>query len=48
MGEKPSFFTIKASVTYIKKDNCLYQACPNQDCNKKLIDVRCWIVMIHL
>lgn len=27
-----------ATVLYIRKENCLYQACPSADCNKKVID----------
>lgn len=23
---------------YLRKENCLYQACPSQDCNKKVVD----------
>ena len=35
---KPSYFTTKATVMFIKKDNVLYKACPGTDCNKKVID----------
>uniref|UniRef100_A0A3Q2PG01 Replication protein A1 n=1 Tax=Fundulus heteroclitus TaxID=8078 RepID=A0A3Q2PG01_FUNHE len=27
-----------ATVVYMRKENCLYQACPSADCNKKVID----------
>jgi replication factor A1 len=38
-GEKPDYFTCKAVVTFAKKDNCLYQACPTENCNKKVVDM---------
>ncbi len=37
-GEKPDYFNAKASIAFAKKDNCLYKACPNKDCNKKVIE----------
>ena len=37
-GEKPDYFNTKAFVTFSKKDSCLYKACPNQDCNKKVTE----------
>ncbi|XP_075052795.1 replication protein A 70 kDa DNA-binding subunit [Mixophyes fleayi] len=37
-GEKADYFTSVATIVYLKKENCLYQACPSQDCNKKVID----------
>ncbi|KAL9980927.1 hypothetical protein ACROYT_G009569 [Oculina patagonica] len=38
MGEKADYLTVKATVVYIKKDNCLYKACPSAECNKKVIE----------
>ncbi|RMX48537.1 hypothetical protein pdam_00021595 [Pocillopora damicornis] len=38
MGDKADYFTSKATVLYMKKDNCLYKACPTAECNKKVID----------
>lgn len=32
------YYSCIATVVYLRKENCLYQACPNQDCNKKVID----------
>lgn len=32
------YYTCIASIVYLRKENCLYQACPNQDCNKKVLD----------
>ncbi|XP_068750637.1 replication protein A 70 kDa DNA-binding subunit-like [Montipora capricornis] len=38
MGDKPDYFTAKATAVFFKKDNCLYKACPSADCNKKVIE----------
>ncbi|XP_040006826.1 replication protein A 70 kDa DNA-binding subunit-like isoform X6 [Xiphias gladius] len=37
-GEKAEYFSCVATVLYTRKENCLYQACPSADCNKKVID----------
>ncbi|XP_070685180.1 replication protein A 70 kDa DNA-binding subunit [Pempheris klunzingeri] len=37
-GDKADYFTCKATIVYLRKENCLYQACPSQECNKKVID----------
>ncbi|XP_041439246.1 replication protein A 70 kDa DNA-binding subunit-like [Xenopus laevis] len=37
-GEKADYFTSIATIVYLRKENCLYQACPSEDCNKKVID----------
>ncbi|XP_036380112.1 replication protein A 70 kDa DNA-binding subunit [Megalops cyprinoides] len=37
-GEKADYFSCVATVVYLRKENCLYQACPTQDCNKKVVD----------
>ncbi|KAL3970941.1 actin, alpha cardiac muscle [Sarotherodon galilaeus] len=37
-GEKAQYFSCVATVLFIRKENCLYQACPSADCNKKVID----------
>uniref|UniRef100_A0A3P8W1P0 Replication protein A subunit n=1 Tax=Cynoglossus semilaevis TaxID=244447 RepID=A0A3P8W1P0_CYNSE len=37
-GEKADYFTCLATIVYLRKENCLYQACPSQDCNKKVVD----------
>ncbi|XP_073336029.1 replication protein A 70 kDa DNA-binding subunit-like [Pagrus major] len=37
-GEKADYFNCIATVVYTRKENCLYQACPSADCNKKVID----------
>ena len=38
MGEKPDFFSLKASIVYIKPDNTEYPACKSTDCNKKVTE----------
>lgn len=37
-GDKPDYYTCIATIVYLRKENCLYQACPSQDCNKKVVD----------
>lgn len=37
-GEKADYFTSKATVIFLRKENCMYRACPTESCNKKLID----------
>ncbi|KAM5215481.1 replication protein A 70 kDa DNA-binding subunit [Hipposideros larvatus] len=37
-GDKADYFSSVATVVFLRKENCLYQACPTQDCNKKVID----------
>ena len=39
MGEKPDYFTLKASVCFIKRDpDPWYTACTGPDCNKKVTE----------
>lgn len=38
MGEKGDWFQSKAVIMYAKKDNSMYMACPEDSCNKKVID----------
>ena len=40
MGDKAAYFSIKGSISFIRKENCLYKACPSPDCNKKLLEVQ--------
>lgn len=35
-GEKADFFSVRAHNVFIKKENCMYQACPGGECNKKV------------
>uniref|UniRef100_A0A1A8ET99 Replication protein A subunit n=1 Tax=Nothobranchius korthausae TaxID=1143690 RepID=A0A1A8ET99_9TELE len=37
-GEKADYYSCIATVVFLRKENCLYQACPTQDCNKKVVD----------
>ncbi|KAM4545166.1 replication protein A 70 kDa DNA-binding subunit-like isoform 2-T2 [Odontesthes bonariensis] len=37
-GEKAEYFSCVATVLFLRKENCLYQACPSADCKKKVID----------
>lgn len=38
-GEKADYFSCVATVLYIRKENCLYQACPAPDCSKKVVQL---------
>lgn len=33
------YYTVTASVVLLRKENCLYTACPSDGCNKKVIDM---------
>ncbi|XP_041348869.1 replication protein A 70 kDa DNA-binding subunit-like [Gigantopelta aegis] len=37
-GDKPDYFTSKGTVVFMRKENCMYKACPTEQCNKKLVD----------
>ncbi|XP_035779088.1 replication protein A 70 kDa DNA-binding subunit-like [Anopheles albimanus] len=37
-GDKPDYFQVKAMIHTIKSQNAVYKACPQTDCNKKVID----------
>lgn len=37
-GDKADYYTCVATIVFLRKENCLYQACPSQDCNKKVVD----------
>lgn len=37
--EEPAYFSLKATVVYIKQDSFCYPACRNADCNKKVTDM---------
>ncbi|XP_046936573.1 replication protein A 70 kDa DNA-binding subunit isoform X1 [Lynx rufus] len=37
-GDKADYFSCVATVVFLRKENCMYQACPAQDCFKKVID----------
>jgi replication factor A1 len=37
-SEKADFFSLKASIQYIKQDNFCYPACSSEGCNKKVLE----------
>ncbi|XP_018021755.1 replication protein A 70 kDa DNA-binding subunit isoform X2 [Hyalella azteca] len=37
--DQPDYYNAKAIVTLVRKENILYQACPNDGCNKKVMDL---------
>jgi len=37
-NDKPDYFNISATTVFFKKENCMYQACPTEECNKKVIE----------
>ncbi|RKP40040.1 putative replication factor-A protein 1 [Dimargaris cristalligena] len=37
-GEKPDYFSTRGTITYIKADNFAYPACPNDGCQKKVVN----------
>lgn len=37
-GDKPDYFQCKAVVHHVKQENAFYRACPQTDCNKKIVD----------
>lgn len=37
--EDTAYFTLKATIVYIKQDNFAYPACASEGCNKKVVDV---------
>ncbi|XP_015920041.1 replication protein A 70 kDa DNA-binding subunit [Parasteatoda tepidariorum] len=39
MGDKPDYYINKATIVMLRKENCLYMACPSQECNKKVVDM---------
>lgn len=38
-GDKPDYYSVKACVSIVRKENCLYKACPSENCNKKVVDL---------
>uniref|UniRef100_A0A8C5T7R5 Replication protein A subunit n=1 Tax=Malurus cyaneus samueli TaxID=2593467 RepID=A0A8C5T7R5_9PASS len=37
-GDKADYFSCVGTIVHLRKENCMYQACPSSDCNKKVID----------
>jgi replication factor A1 len=38
-SEKADYFTLKATVVYIRRENIYYPACPSAECNKKVTEI---------
>ncbi|KAG0651899.1 Single-stranded DNA-binding p68 subunit [Hyphodiscus hymeniophilus] len=38
MSEEPAYFSVKATIVYIKQDSFSYPACSNEGCNKKVVE----------
>jgi len=38
MGEKADYFNVRAHCVFMRKENCMYKACPSAECNKKVIE----------
>lgn len=39
MSDKPDFFSLKATVMFVKQENLCYPACLSEGCNKKVLEV---------
>lgn len=37
-AEKGDYYNVLGVMTYVNTDNAIYKACPQEQCNKKLID----------
>ncbi|XP_065081416.1 replication protein A 70 kDa DNA-binding subunit [Ochlerotatus camptorhynchus] len=37
-GDKPDYFQVKALIHSVKSSNAVYKACPQPECNKKVVD----------
>ncbi|XP_030369823.1 replication protein A 70 kDa DNA-binding subunit [Scaptodrosophila lebanonensis] len=37
-GDKPDYFQCKAVIHMVKQENAFYKACPQSECNKKVVD----------
>lgn len=38
-SDKPEYYTTKATIVMVKRDKCMYMACPGDQCNKQVIDM---------
>ncbi|EDO36119.1 predicted protein [Nematostella vectensis] len=38
MGEKADYISVKGVCVYFRRENCMYKACPSEECNKKVIE----------
>ncbi|KAJ9641719.1 uncharacterized protein PV06_03743 [Exophiala oligosperma] len=39
MSDQPDFFSVKASIQYIKQENFCYPSCLSEGCNKKVVEI---------
>ena len=39
MGENADWFTVKATILYVKKESVAYPACQTESCNKKVVEI---------
>jgi replication factor A1 len=39
MSESPDYFSLKATILFIKQDNMYYPACKSERCNKKVVEI---------
>ncbi|KIX06086.1 uncharacterized protein Z518_04060 [Rhinocladiella mackenziei CBS 650.93] len=39
MSDNPDYFSVKASIQYIKQDNFCYPSCLSEGCNKKVVEI---------
>lgn len=37
-GDKADYYSCVGTIVYLRKENCMYQACPTPECNKKVLD----------
>ncbi|CAL4092641.1 unnamed protein product [Meganyctiphanes norvegica] len=37
--DAPDYYSVKASVVFLRRENCIYTACPSDGCNKKVKDM---------
>ncbi|KAK7071136.1 60S acidic ribosomal protein P1 [Halocaridina rubra] len=38
-ADQADYYSVSATVSFIRKDNCMYPACPGEGCNKKVLDL---------
>lgn len=38
-GERGDYYQVMGTVMLIRSENCIYKACPQEECNKKVVDL---------
>lgn len=38
-GDKGDYYQVMGTVMLIRSENCVYKACPMEECNKKVVDM---------